>query len=396
MPKTYRYGLPIVFALLLIVAWSDIAFFGARTQVQGFDNKAKEEAPSLRLDYLDPYPAEAESWFNDNFPWRGLFQRFNGRLRSWTGARSPLPDKVVFGTDDWLYKGGLQLDLYRGKRRFSPEELRRVVAELSARRDSIVARGGRYYLAIPPLKHHIYPQFLPDHVRPLNEEYAARQLYAALAENGLAYIDLHVPLQRYAIAHPPVPIDTVHPTTTDLYYRTDHHWTVRAGFIATQAILSRLQSDGFPLILPDPDAYEYRSQAVEGLTLAKIAGINRQDQEYYLTLHHNWTAERLERDEISVPEQFPYPNNYVKNYRQKDSLRAASMPSLFVTRESFGENIVQPLSEHFGNSFFLFDEWDHQLNLKEYDREGGDVYIQLVWEGFLFNLLETPEEDGKW
>jgi len=303
--------------------------------------------------------------------WRGFFQRFNGQLRSLTGARSPLPDKVVFGSDDWLYKGGLQLDIYRGKRRFTPEELRRVVGEITARRDSIHARGGRYYLAVAPLKHHVYPRFLPGHVRPLNREFATRQLYAALEEAGLPTVDLHTPLQDYAAAHPPLPLDTNHLQTTDLYYRTDHHWTVRAGL-------------------------RFVSQPGKGLTLAQIAGIDRADQDHYITVSKPWTAARQQREDLKAPPRFPYPNNYVKHYRQRDTLLARQLPSLFVTRESFGENLVQPLSEHFGSAFYLFDEWEHQLNLEEYDREGGDVYLQLIWEGFLFNLLDVPDEDGKW
>ncbi|MEM6770507.1 MAG: hypothetical protein AAF597_08000, partial [Bacteroidota bacterium] len=368
----------------------------ARTQVQGFDNRAMQPPPELRLDYLDPFPRQAEPWFNDNFPWRGLFQRFNGQLRAWTGARSPLPDKVVFGSDDWLYKGGLQLDLYRGKRRFTPAELRQVVAELTARRDSIAARGGQYYLAIPPLKHHIYPQFLPDYVRPLNQEYAAQQLYNALRETDLNFINLHQPLLNYAQAYPPIPLDTANLQTTDLYYRTDHHWTVRAGYLAATTILERLRTDGIPVELPNLENYSFTSQPGKGLTLAEIAGIDRQNQDQFITLHANWTTRRITRNDLVSPPGFPYPNIYVKHYRQKSGVLLQKLPSLFVTRESFGENIVYPLREQFGKSFFLFDEWQHNLNLEEYDREGGDVYLQLIWEGFLFNLLEVPEDDGRW
>lgn len=396
MSKIYRYGLPITFAAFLVLAWTDVLFLGARTQVQGFDNKAKEPPPDLRIDYLDLYPREAEPWFNDNFPWRGLFQRFNGQMRSFSGARSPLPDKVVFGSDDWLYKGGLQLDIYRGKRRFTPEELRRVVAELSARRDSITARGGQYYLAVTPLKHHIYPQFLPDHVRPLNQQYAVRQLYQALEAANLNTVDLHTPLEAYAANYPPLPLDTNQLQTTDLYYRTDHHWTVRAGLIAAHTIIGQIQADGISVSLPDTTDYRFKSQAAKGLTLAQIAGIDREDQDHFITLHHIWQSGRTERPDLTVPANFPYPNFYVKHYQQGNQALRDSLPSLFVTRESFGENLIQPLSEHFGKSFYLFDEWNHGINLVEYDREGGDVYLQLIWEGFLFNLLDTPDEDGKW
>ncbi len=403
MSNALRYGLPIAFATLLIVAWADAAFFGALTQVQSFDNKAKKPAPALRLDHLDPFPRDAEAWFNDNFPWRGLFQRLNGQLRAVTNRRSPLPDLVVLGEDDWLYKGGLQLDIYRGKRRFSPEELRKVTAELLARKDSIEARGGQYYLAIAPLKHHIYSQYLPGHVRPLNQEYAVRQLYAALGSTDLRYIDLHTPLQTYAALHPPLHLSRnpagrpkTNAETHNLYYRTDHHWTVRAGLLATQTILAPMIADGHPILPIDTSTYTFINRSSRGMTLAQMAGLDRENQDHFLSLHHNWTTDRAPRPNIQSPPKFPYPNSYVKARQQKDPILRQSLPSLFVTRESFGENLLQPLSDHFGCSYFLFDEWNHELNLDHYDREGGDVYIQLIWEGFLFNLLEIPEEDGKW
>jgi len=403
MSNVLRYGLPIAFATLLLVAWADAAFFGALTQVQGFENKAKQAAPELRLDYLDPFPKDAEAAFNDHFPWRGLFQRFNGQLRAITNRRSPLPDLVVLGEDDWLYKGGLQLDIYRGKRRFSPDELRKVTAELLARKDSIEASGGQYYLAIAPLKHHVYPQHLPGHVRPLNQEYAVRQLYRSLAATDLQYIDLHTPLQTYAAQYPPPQLSRTtraqpedDPETHNLYYRTDHHWTVRAGLIATQVIIDTLIADGIPLSPLNPKTYSFKNEPTSGMTLAKMAGLDRDNQDHFLSLHHNWTTKGSPRPNIQSPPRFPYPNSYVKARQQKDSVLRQSLPSLFVTRESFGENLLQPLSDHFGRSYFLFDEWEHKLNLDHYNREGGDVYIQLIWEGFLFNLLEVPEEDGRW
>ncbi len=408
MSSTFRYGLPLAFALLLTLAWADAFFWGAGTQVQGFENKAAVKTPVLRLDYLDAFPREAEPWFNDNFPWKGFFQRFNARLQQITNARSPLPDLVVLGEDGWLFKGGLQLDIYRGKRRFTPAELREVTQELLARRDSIEARGGKYYLAIAPLKHHIYPEFLPDHVRPLNQEYAVRQLYTALAGTGLAYIDLHTPLRNYALTHPPLHLRPrpdaperfdslfLSASASDLYFRTDHHWTVRAGLLAAATILDTLLAAGFTTFPLEEKSYRISASIADGMTLAKIIGTNRPRQDLALTLHHDWKTEQVARPELPIPDRFPYKQSYIRNRVQSDPTLRTTLPSLFVTRESFGENLLRPLSEHFGSTFFLFDEWKHQLNLPDYEREGGDVYLQLIWEGFIFNLLDTPEEDGKW
>ncbi|MEM1357962.1 MAG: hypothetical protein AAGF89_07180 [Bacteroidota bacterium] len=399
MSKLFQYGLPLGFSAVLLLFWVDAVFLGAGAQVPSFENKKAVKKPDFRLNYLDPFPRDAEAYFNDRFPWKGVYQRFNGHLQALTKARSPLPDLVVLGNDDWLYKGGLQLDIYRGKRRFSPAELTQVIAELGARRDSIRVRGGHYYLIVAPLKHHIYPQFLPEHVRPLNETHAVAQLQTAMREANLPFIDLHVPLKTYAEAHPPESLaasDSLS-ITHNLYYRTDHHWTVRAGLLAANLIIDSLRQDGLYLTPLDPNTYRMRTRTNHGMTLAKMIGLDRDDQDHFLTLHHPWITEEIDRPDLQPSYRFPYPSSYVKHRRQKELNQRLALPSLFVTRESFGENIILPLSEHFGKSFFLFDEWNHQLNLDHYDREGqAEVYLQLVWEGFLFNLLELPEDDGKW
>ena len=381
-----RYGLPLLFGGLLLLGVAD-GLFHIFPTVASVENRAPAELPVFHSGNPDAYPRDWEAYFEDRFPWRGRFQGFNAGLQRLTNGRSPLPDLVVLGQHDWYYKGGLQLDIYRGKRRFSPTELAEVTATLTARRDSIAALGGRYIVAVAPLKHHIYPDHLPDYVRPLNADHATRQLYHALDRTGVEYVDLHQALRIYA--------DTAR--HEDLYYRTDHHWTVVAGVVAAAAIQDKLA----PLHQPGtgaPPPYLYTGRPTEGMLLAKMAGRAREDQETFYTLHRRggWLTEEVGRPDIAPPAAFPYPTQYAKQRRQTDMGLRRSLPSLFVTRESFGENLYLPLSEAYGSSFWLFDEWRHGLNLDDYRREGGEVYLQLVWEGFLFNLLREPVEDGKW
>ncbi|WP_420459959.1 alginate O-acetyltransferase AlgX-related protein [Neolewinella sp.] len=381
-----RYGLPVLFGGVLLLCVLDGLFHFFPT-VPSVENRAPAQLPHFDTDDPDAYPRDWEAYFEDRFPWRGRFQRFNARLQRITNGRSPLPDLVVLGTDDWYYKGGLQLDIYRGKRRFSPAELAEVTATLSARRDSVAALGGRYVVAVAPLKHHIYPGHLPDYVRPLNPDHATRQLYRALDGRGVEYVDLHQALRTYA--------DTAQ--QEDLYYRTDHHWTVKAGVVAAAAIQQRL-APSHQRSTGAPPPYYYTSQPTDGMLLAQMAGRARKDQETFYTLHRHggWWTEEVPRPDIVAPADFPYPMEYAKQRRQINPELRRSLPSLFVTRESFGENLYLPLSEAYGTSFWLFDAWRHGLNLDDYRREGGEVYLQLVWEGFLFNLLREPAEDGRW
>jgi alginate O-acetyltransferase complex protein AlgJ len=384
-PKAF---LPVAFSLLFLAFWLDAGVLGVGAQVPSFENKRPAGPPEFKLDHLDPFPRDAEAYFNDHFAWRGVFQRFNARLQRVSNGRSPLPDYVVIGDDDWFFKGGLQLDIYRGKQRFTPEQLNEVVHKLLARRDSVEAQGGQYYFAVPPLKHHIYAHHLPDYVRPLNTEYATKQLYSRLRETNLRVIDLHAPLRAYA--------DTA--SVEELYFRTDHHWTVKAGVIAAEAIVNRFREDGIALRPFDREVFYFKTFPNPGMTLAKLAALDEEDQDILISLHKKspWKTRVVERPDIQIPGRFPYPENYAIHREQQDPQNRDQYPTLFVNRESFGENLLLPLSEHFGKSFFLFDEWEHDLNLEEYKREGGDIYLQLVWEGFLFNLLELEVEDGSW
>ena len=379
-----RYGLPFAFATILLVSALDV-LFDLLPKVTSIENRQLTGRPRWTAGPVDDYLHDWERYFEDHFAWRGRLQQFGTVYQRWTDGRSPLPDLVVVGSDDWFYKGGLQLAIYRGKRRFSPAELAEVTETLRERRDSVTARGGRYVLAVAPLKHHIYPGHLPDYVRPLNQDYATRQLYRELDHIGVDYVDLHAALTAYA--------DTA--GRKDLYYRSDHHWTVRAGVVAAEAIQAHLYAGGPTPTNAAPLYYEQEERPA--MLLAQLAG-RPELREVFYTLHRrgDWQTEEVPRPELTPPTDFVYADRYALSRQQRDTLLRQTLPDLFVTRESFGENLYLPLSECYGRSFWLFDEWQHGLNLEDYRREGGEVYVQLIWEGFLFNLLREPPVDGKW
>lgn len=382
----FRYALPLGLALLLAAYWAD-ATLGLLPYVPSVENRAPRPRPPVKLDHLDPFPAAYEDYFNDHFRWRGRFQRLDAHLKRWTGDRSPLPDLVTPGRAGWFYKGGLQMDLYRGKRRFSPGGLDAAVAELRRRRDSVAARGGHYYLVVAPLKAHVYPQYLPEYATVLHRDYAARQLYARLGAAGVSYVDLHTPLAA-AAARDSLP----------LYFRTDHHWTDAAGLLAARTIVDRLVADGrlpHPL---DPADFYFSRDTLDGMVLAKFALRNHPGQELRPVLHRHggWLTEEIPRPDVATPPGFRTNGNYLVERRRHDPAAAARLPRLFCVRESFGENILRPLSEPFGRSVYLFDNWIHGLNPGEYRREGGDVFLQLVWEGFILNLQMDYVEDRGW
>jgi hypothetical protein len=101
-------------------------------------------------------------------------------------------------------------------------------------------------------------------------------------------------------------------------------------------------------------------------------------------------ARRVPRPDYPPPPQFPFPDDFVWDYRTDQP----GLPRIFVNRESFANDLAPILNEHFQRSFYYFDDWNHDFNGPVYAREGGDIYLQLVWEAMIGNLLgaDRPPE----
>jgi hypothetical protein len=385
--SSLKYGLPLALLLLiggqlLTTAWPDLvpATLQERRQPAAF--------PEIRLDYLDPVPHRVEDWYQDTWSWRAPFVRFSSWLNYRGFGRSPLPDKALIGKEGWLFRGGMSLDLVRGKLRFTQGQLRQLQRELETRRDSVAARGGQYYLAIAPLKGRIYPEYLPDNVRILNPENATDQLLRHLRENStIDYIDLREPL--YRAAHSAEAGDTL------LYYLTDHHWSPAGALYAGRELLRRLARD-FPGVdtLRRAD-YSFQLSTWGGMILAQQIGLEDQFAELGIRRRYRPSARarRVPRPDYAPPPQFPFPDDFVWDYRSD----RPGQPTIFVNRESFANDLAPILNEHFRRAFYYFDDWNHDLNGEVYAREGGDIYLQLVWESMIGKLLgEACPPDFEW
>ena len=66
---------------------------------------------------------------------------------------------------------------------------------------------------------------------------------------------------------------------------------------------------------------------------------------------------------------------------------------MMMVRESFGKEVVPIFSKYFSESTYIFDAWQHKLNREIFDKETPDIYIQLVYEFVLPNLLRNQAQD---
>ena len=379
---TYHHLLPTLFALLILLYWADWAFELFPTPALQERRKLAEK-PKLNPSFLDPFPKDYEAYYNDHFHWRNGLIRLKNYINFYTFKQSSLPSEVLIGKEDWLFKAGFQLDIYTGKFQFSSRDLDGIATELKRRKDLVEASGAKYYLCIPPQKHSIYPEYLPKAVQRFNAQTCTEQLVDHLAENTeIAYIDLFEPIR-----------ERKENSDSLLYHVTDHHWNDITALLAAKIILNHLRSD-FPNLgrISDSD-YTFNYAEFDGMTLAQMLGIEREVKERapILTPTILIQAQDSIRD-YPAPHDFPFKSDYVVDKRMPSS----SAPALFMVRESFASATILPLSEHFSRSFYLFDNWKHNFNAPIFEAEQPDIYIQMVWEGLIFNLMENPPADAKW
>jgi hypothetical protein len=186
---------------------------------------------------LRQLPAVAQAWekyFNDNF---GMRKLLIGSYRLATFhllGVSPNP-AVVAGQSDgerrWLYfdggvtGDGIGLESIAGKRPYTIEQLGAIAGQLRQITAAVRASGAVLVIAIAPDKQTIYPEYLPAWRRPAPGTASRLDQFWEMAKAlpDVPLVDLRAPL---------LPVRT----SEQLFYPSDTHWNLRAGFLAYQAI----------------------------------------------------------------------------------------------------------------------------------------------------------------
>jgi hypothetical protein len=371
--------LPIAFILVLVLHFVD-ELFELIPEPKVVEQRKLAEKPIFNISHLDPFPKDFEPYYNDHFKWKNYFVQANNYLNYYTFKKSALPEQVVVGKNGWLFKGGHQLDVHRGKFQLSEKELQQTVQEILRRKNAIESMGAKFYLSIAPLKANIYPENLPDNTVPLNPTTYTQQLIHAIQEEGITYIDLFDLMESLK-------------EKQLLYLKTDHHWNDFASKNAAEHILKRIRQD-FPS-LPEVDLKDFRTEQVEydGMSLAQMIGMEEVLKDTFVILHEkeNKQIKSLSHNYL-IPHDFPFKEEYVVKTKMEES----GLPKIMVARESFATPFTKIFPHYFGETIFLFDNWKHDFYPDIIQQEQPDIYLHIIWEGLLFEIIKPDKNDISW
>jgi alginate O-acetyltransferase complex protein AlgJ len=305
-----------------------------------------------------------ESYFNDHFGFRKRLIRTNNRWKRQLFRDAPAHD-VLAGRDGWLFfVGEGTLDHAMGTALFSQEDLEAWRLLLERRRDWLASRGIKYLFVVPPDKHSVYPEYLP--------EWLARNIKPGKLDQFMDYMKAHstvevLDLRKCLIDAKPMGVN---------YLKTDTHWNFLGGFIGYQEVIRTL-SRQIPDLKPLPlEAFRRVPIAAEAGDLCVLMGdtSTKETQQVSLT-----PIPPLQPFKLTLaPDRLQ--QKWVPKTEPRVSLSNCEQGKVVVFRDSFAG-----CWEHFFG--FNFKEvvyiWQYYWDPAFLDREKPDLVIDEMLQRFL-------------
>ncbi len=339
----------------------------------GNENRAKTKKPEFNVNKLDQYVKDFDSYYTDNFNLRETLIRIYNNFEFYFWKKSPVPDDVVVGKENWFYDMD-NLPDYKGTNLFTPVQLSTLQQELALRTQWAEDMGVKYYVAVVPNKMHVYPEYLPKNVIKLSGVSRYDQLISLDNKQGIRIIDLkenivkHKDQEQY------------------LYQHTDGHWNELGSYFGYQAIMNRLAKD-FPELSPRPVSdYSITIDEREG-QLAKMMNVEKNYPEQFVKLIPK--NEMLSKD--GQKRGYPVPHGIGDwDYEIVKVNEHGKKLKCLIIRDSFTFQMLQYFQEHFQRTVFIHGQWRAAMFEEFILREKPDIVINILVETFLHNLIQFP------
>jgi len=348
-------------------------------EMENTENRKLADEPVFNPELLDPFPVEYEKYYNDHFSLRNQLVKLKSYLVVNVFNKSPMPNKVIFGTEGWLHLVPKELEEYRGTNLLSQLEIDKIAVEFKRRKDYLEKRNSKLYIVIAPIKYSIYPEYLPVYVDKINKTSRTDQIISALRDNNISVLDLR-------------PHEIKAKEKGLVYYKTDNHWNNLGGFYAYKALIDKIKIDFKDIPVLSIDDFDIKTEVVKGRKTAKLLNMidEFEDIKYELIQKTPSKTKKVKSVGYPMPKNFPYDYAFEMNYETAND----SLPKLLFIRDSFGSALIPYLNQSFKRSLFVFDGWIYRSNEHIIEKEQPDVVVFMIlesmWDGFLKGIDKSP------
>ncbi len=351
----------ITFVLILLIPALD-SFFHFSPVKELFEKRVLVEMPEFS--WSRQFSKNFEEFFNDNYGMRKSLIRLHSKIIDDIFAESP-DESAVFGKEGWLYFNNKNsLVDAAGKIVLSDDLIERGIESFYQNWQMLKAKNITYLLVIAPDKSTIYPEFLPNYIRP-EKSHRIDKFIDALKE-----------------AHPDFPLLDLRPALFEaknyeiIFHKTDTHWNRRGAHYGYLELMNKLR------IKPRQRVdFENKEDEIVRGDISDIMGIGATNVNYDLIPKFKIMSESI------VSEDF---DPYVRQFRHARLFvnENKNLPRLFVYRDSFFNDLSYFVSEHFSRSLYI-NEFPCDLNFAKIKNFHPDFVIQQFWEGRIEDILAS-------
>lgn len=369
----------LLFVTLLVLPTADrFLQFAPKTLVM--------ETDQTRLGLPTGDPAAWGKWFNTlrrgylerHYNLRSLLITWNSFLDTFVLASTSSTSQVVAGRDHWLFlaQDGARniLDDARSPDSLPAAPVDLVVRELERRRQWLEKHGIRYLVILAPNKNTVYPEKLPEPLRPTRAVGHLQQFVDyARAHTRLEIVDVTSGLLEEK-------------KTEQVFYTTDSHWNAHGAFAAYRRIIEPLRKD-FPAIVPlERSRFEVeRFNWLPG-DLANMMGLSDHlKEDRIMFVNKDWFKARgVSYDGPGDPHYFEPPQYSMTGDKK--------LPNAVVFHDSFWWELLPFMAEAFDKALYVWLLPQTETEFRFFDtalieREKPDVVIDEFTERYILPSL---------
>ncbi|QJW91998.1 hypothetical protein HNV11_22745 [Spirosoma taeanense] len=326
------------FAILLLLPALD-QVLNLSERFKSTENRRQAGMPALNFPHVRSFVRQFDQYYKENFGWRNALFYAYSRWKLNVLGESPLPEKVVVGQNGWFYLGNSYnhvVDQHRGLLPLSADSARIITSHLIRRQQELAQQGIRLYVLIAPDSHTIYPEYLPDRLKPNVSPSRLDILKKAVRQTKLPFVDIRDTLWTAKRNHV-------------VYYQTDTHWNDYGTLVGCAALLKRIRRDwpSIPQIRPD----NYRIEKQRGLggdltTMLTVQEAQKDPVFYAITPN----PDRAARQTATVPNDL---SGFPSMRFIKADTTGSQLPRLLFIGDSFSHSMTQFLPGYFRESYFV-------------------------------------------
>ncbi len=343
----------LCFLLILLIPGTPLLWHNGIRQFAA--EPAPQSVSDSKVASLMARYGQFKTWFESSFSYRMTLVHCHARFKRDLLGVSP-SNRVAFGDSDWLFYTAENEVPCSRHALYSKDQLARVTSTIKSNSEYCRQRGIHYIFFVAPDKHTIYPEYLPDNLRPRLSLSRLDQLMDSLKSNtDVDVIDLR-PTLLEGKSH------------KRLYYLTDTHWNPTGAFIAYQSIISYM-NQWYPKLSPVPISKCKSKHVTFSGDLASFTGLQLKEQVQTIQEIHEST-----RFKAANGADVKSPRTRIDELRSINS--DAHIGKLVMFRDSFATETIPHLAGHFRQGVYIWSRYDANV----IDKEKPDVVIEEVVE----------------